>query len=137
MVARNLIEAMKGKGCKITPQRRLLIEILKTGGHKSAEEIFAEVKKEQPNISFGTVYRNLNVLKEIGLVKELDFKDGCSRYELAGKHHHHLVCLGCGKAIELNMCPLQQQVEEVAGNHDFKIAGHSFKIYGYCSMCRR
>ncbi|MBZ4687906.1 MAG: Fur family transcriptional regulator, ferric uptake regulator [Clostridia bacterium] len=136
MVAKHLLEIMKDKGCKITPQRRLIIEILENGSHKSADEIFNEVKKKQPNVSFGTVYRNLNILNDLGLVRELDFKDGCNRYELAGKHHHHLVCLGCGKAIELEMCPLQHKVEEAVNEHNFEIATHSFKIYGYCSRCR-
>ncbi|MBO8168259.1 MAG: transcriptional repressor [Thermoanaerobacteraceae bacterium] len=137
MAVQEILQVMKDKGCKITPQRRLLIEILHAGRHKTAEEIYNEVKEKQPNVAFGTVYRNLSILKELGLIRELDFKDGGSRFELAQHHHHHLVCLGCGNAIELDMCPLQQHVKKAVSEHDFQIAGHSFKIYGYCRACRK
>lgn len=135
MVFEHLLSDMKKRGCKITPQRRLILEIISNGGHESAEDIFAEIKKEQPNVAFGTVYRNLNILKDLGLIRELDFRDGRNRFELVEKHHHHLVCLGCGNAIELNICPMKDNIKEVINEHNFKISGHSFKVFGYCMAC--
>jgi Fe2+ or Zn2+ uptake regulation protein len=129
------IDIMKKRGCKITPQRKSILETLNNGGHKSAEDILCEIKSKQPNLSFGTIYRNLNILKNLKIIRELDFKDGCTRYELIKKPHHHFVCLKCGKVIEFDMCPLEKSIKKTANNHNFKITDHSFKIYGLCSEC--
>jgi len=132
-----LMQKLSLKGYKLTPQRRLILEILNRERHLSADEIFDRVKKSQPNVSFGTVYRNLNILTELGLINQLDFKDGRYRFEIHKAHHHHLVCLDCGIAIEMEVCPLSQLVGEIADSNNFKVKCHNFEVFGYCSKCQK
>ncbi|KUK11347.1 MAG: Ferric uptake regulator, Fur family [Clostridia bacterium 41_269] len=131
-----LIKEFKKKGYKLTPQRRLILEILSKEKHISAEEIFERIKQSQPNVSFGTVYRNLNILLELGLINQLDFKDGRTRFELNKSHHHHLICLDCGVAFEIQVCPFNSEIFRAADSQDFSIENHSFEIYGYCRNCK-
>jgi len=130
-----LIKEFKKKGYKLTPQRRLILEILSEEKHISAEEIFERIKFSQPNVSFGTVYRNLNILLELELIKQLDFKDGRTRFELNKSHHHHLICLSCGSAVEIQSCPFSSEVHKAAVSQNFSIKSHNFEVYGYCRNC--
>ena len=116
----SLIQQLTKEGFKVTPQRKLLLEILqKSEGHLSAEDIFEEIRASQPNVSFGTVYRNLGILCGLGVVTQLDFKDGRSRFEISSGHHHHLVCLDCGNAIDVPMCPFSKTISDTAIANNF------------------
>lgn len=137
MCLESLIQQLTKEGFKVTPQRKLLLEILhKKGGHLSAEDIFEEIRSSQPNVSFGTVYRNLGILCDLGVVTQLDFKDGRSRFEISSGHHHHLVCLDCGSAIDVPMCPFSKTISDTANANNFSIKHHNFEVYGYCEECR-
>jgi len=135
-----LIERLKKCGYRITPQRQEIFDCFKSGGsHYSAEEVHRKVRGSFPNISLDTVYRNLNTLKELGILEVLNFDDGRSRYELAreNRHHHHLICLKCGGSQELDFCPLRFIDSTLLREKDFQVERHSFEIYGYCSNCAR
>jgi Fur family ferric uptake transcriptional regulator len=133
----SLIQQLTKEGFKVTPQRKLLLEILqKSEGHLSAEDIFEEIRASQPNVSFGTVYRNLGILCDLGVVTQLYFKDGRSRFEISSGHHHHLVCLDCGNAIDVPMCPFSKTISDTAIANNFFIKHHNFEVYGYCGECR-
>ncbi|WP_243137568.1 Fur family transcriptional regulator [Desulfofundulus thermobenzoicus] len=133
---------LKGHGVRLTPQRqevlRILIEEARDEIHFSAEEIWQKVRLRYDSISFDTIYRTLHLLTRCGLASELDFADGCRRFEYAGKgHHHHLVCLKCGRAEELPFCPEECLARVRAERPGFKVAGHAFKVYGYCHRCQK
>lgn len=81
-----------------------------------------------------TVYRTLDLLSELGLVRRLDLGDG-SRYELAEDHHHHLICEDCGSVVEFELCPLDLRMLPEVGE-DFEVRSHSLEVYGRCSSCR-
>lgn len=131
------LAVLKSKGVKLTPQRQEVMRVLLNGAkHHSADEIYQEVKSVYPGVSFDTIYRTLHLLKEQGLVRELDFFDGCRRFEFNEYHHHHLVCLKCGKAEEISFCPVGCLDQVQAEHPDFRVAGHMFKIYGYCQSCQ-
>lgn len=138
VLKQNLIKKLKAVGLKITPQRQEILNILLREKHKSAEEIYKEISLKFPNISLDTVYRNLNKLKDLGLLINVHSSDNKQRYELCNKneHHHHLICLGCGKEEELDFCPLcfidQKEIE----NKNFTIKSHQFELFGYCSKCK-
>jgi len=133
-----IIRQLSEKGFKLTPQRKLLLEILfHSRGHLSAEEIFEEVKTTQPNVSFGTIYRNLSLLAEMGVINQLNFKDGRSRFELSQGHHHHLICLDCGNAIDVPECPFSKIFDDTASANKFLIKEHNFEVYGYCEGCNK
>lgn len=128
---------LSGKTLRSSKQRQSILDTFsQNASHLSAEEIYKIVKASQPNISLGTVYRNLEILTEIGTIIRLSFADGKSRYELASAgHHHHLVCIKCGEIENLAACPMVRDIEDFIENHDFKPLHHYFEIYGYCSKC--
>lgn len=131
-----LVRQLGAQGFKMTQQRQEILRLLtQKKGHWSAQEIHQAIGERFSGLSLDTVYRNLKYLCKMGILKELDFQDGRSRYEIRGSHHHHhLLCLGCGEAIELTLCPLHA-LEEAAQKEEFRITGHSLKVFGYCRAC--
>jgi len=144
MIPGELLKHLKRVGVRLTPQRQEILQVLweraQSGGQPvNAEEVMKRVRKRYPGVSLDTVYRTLATFTREGIVKELQFKDQSRRYELViqGEHHHHLVCLRCGKVREIAYCP-QDILERVREYYaDFKIEDHSFTIYGYCAGCRK
>lgn len=119
-------------------QRQAILDLLAASPeHMSAEEIYQQARKIQPNISLGTVYRNLDTLSEQGMIIRSSFADGKARYEMAGiEHHHHLICLQCGEIRDLEQCPMAPDLEAVLQEEDFQVVQHQFEIYGYCHQCQ-
>lgn len=129
---------LQASGCKITPQRSLILDILHhSESHvMTAEEIVDQARKKQPNISASTIYRNLGTLSELGLLKRLESMGAGWRYELSQGHHHHLVCLKCHNTVSIDFCPMSNDVKELAEKSGFEVADHSFEIKGYCTNCK-
>ncbi|MBO8128072.1 MAG: transcriptional repressor [Peptococcaceae bacterium] len=132
-------EKLKNKGFKLTPQRELIIQtLLQKDRPCTAQEVFSAVSAKHPNISFDTVYRNLNLLNELGIVNLINLKTRFSaRFEITGDHHHHLVCLGCGTAYPLPFCPFKNMADHLAEEMDFSVIDHAFEVYGYCKECQK
>lgn len=129
-------EKLTARGYKITPQRRIILDILGSSDrHLSADEIGVRVREYEPSISLATVYRNLSLLVDLQLVSRLDLHDGPVRYELNRGHNHHLVCRQCGSAIKLGVCPMQGEIQKIIEENGFKVAAHHFEITGYCKDC--
>jgi len=134
------IQQIRSNGYKITPQRQEILKVFL--GNKlplSAEEVHRKVVERCPNISLDTVYRNLIVLFDLGIISKLDFVlEGKGRYELnLGKHHHHLVCLKCGVTEAIDFCPFKSlDRERIEEEKNFEIKKHSFELFGYCELCR-
>lgn len=133
-----LISVLREKGYKITPQRRAVITALVNSDRfATAQQILDYVKKTNPDISLDTIYRNLTLLADLGIICEISTrgKDG-NIYELiTTKHHHHLVCLNCGKAECLDFCPISHEDLEQINQKQFTIISHSLEFYGYCANC--
>jgi len=119
-------------------QRQTILDLVAASPeHMSAEEIYQQARLSQPNISLGTVYRNLDTLSEQGLIIRSSFADGKARYEMAGlDHHHHLICLQCGEIRNLVQCPMAPSLEAALQEADFQAVQHQFEIYGYCRECQ-
>ncbi|AJA48215.1 ferric uptake regulation protein [Clostridium pasteurianum DSM 525 = ATCC 6013] len=134
---------LKEKGYKLTPQRRAVLDtIIKSEGqHLTAEEIYELVKVDCPEIGLATVYRTVLLLEELNVVCKLDLNDGCSRYELIHENenhqHHHLICINCGKVIEVEGDLLESLENTIEEKYVFKIKNHSVKFYGLCSDCNK
>lgn len=126
-------------GKRITPQRRLVIDILaQAGGHLDATDIFERGRREDTNLSLSTVYRTLTVLKETGVVRELHLDDEHHHYELDGKDGHlHLVCLSCGWVAEVDCQALTEMAQHLGEAHEFEIASAQIELSGYCADCRQ
>ncbi|PPK49614.1 Fur family ferric uptake transcriptional regulator [Clostridium algidicarnis DSM 15099] len=136
-----LKEDLKGRGYKLTPQRRAIVDTIidNEGSHLTVEEIYDEVKKICPEIGLATVYRTIVLLEELGIIYKLDLNDGCSRYELVHEdethRHHHLICNNCGKVIEVQGDLLESLEEKIEKGYKFKIKDHSVKFFGICEEC--
>lgn len=105
----------------------------------SASEIFARLQQDQVVIDLVTVYRTVNVLKELGLVLQLDlFQEGQSRYELkeGRKHHHHIQCQICGKIVDLLLCPLKKLTKLIEAQTQFVVDDHTLEFTGFCPQCQ-
>ncbi|WP_333783092.1 Fur family transcriptional regulator [Lutispora saccharofermentans] len=136
-----LKKKIKEKGFKFTPQRKSILDVIiaNEGKHLSAEEIYEMVKNNCPDIGLATVYRTMQILDEAGMVYKHNFDDGRSRYELyhdEDHQHHHLICINCGKVVEVEEDLLEQLEHEVESKYDFSIINHNLKFFGYCRECR-
>jgi Fe2+ or Zn2+ uptake regulation protein len=121
---------------RVTSQRSLIIDIIRQG-HFDADEIFRRAKEKEPRLSLSTVYRTLQKLKKLGLVEELHFDEGHHHYEAKpSTEHYHMVCLGCGKVIELRQ-PLSEVIKQSAEAEDFDIVETEVRVTGYCAKCRK
>jgi Fur family transcriptional regulator, ferric uptake regulator len=121
---------IRGGGYKATPQRLAVLAAVAAEQHQSLEGIRARC----PEVGMVTVYRTLDLLSGIGLVRRLDLGSG-RRYELAEDYHHHLVCERCGSVTEFERCPLDLHGLPNVGD-DFEVRAHSLEVYGTCSRCR-
>jgi len=131
-------QVLRGKGYRLTPQRMMVVEALHGADkHVSAEEIYAQVKARYPYANISTVYRTLDLLKELGLVTEIALGDGCVRFHPAEKgHHHHLVCQKCGKMIDLPESALAQLEAALYSMYQFKADLKHMAVFGLCSQCQ-
>jgi len=133
---------LKEKGYKLTPQRRAVLNIImeNPGKHLTTEEIYDLVKIQCPDIGLATVYRTLQILNEMDLILKINLDDGCSRYEYNthqdDHEHHHLICSGCGKILEVNDDLLDSIERQIEKDFDFVITDHKVKFFGLCSKCR-
>jgi Fur family peroxide stress response transcriptional regulator len=130
------IEALRNKGYKATPQRIAICRIaIHSREHPSAQSIYAEVKKVHPTVSLATVYKTLQVLRELNLIQELSFPTGQARFDSYMKPHVNLVCLQCGSIIDLDDLTTGDFVKRVAAATKFKPNGQRIDVYGICQKC--
>ena len=120
---------MRGGGYKATPQRTAVLRALAEQQHQSLEEI----RVRCPDVGLVTVYRTLDLLSELGIVRRLHLGDG-ARYELAEDHHHHMICESCGFISEFDQCPLDPG--RLTPEEGFEVRSHSVEVYGRCACCR-
>jgi len=133
-----IIEAFRNKGCKATPQRIAICRFaLRTRDHPNAQRIYSEVRALFPTISLATVYKTLQTLSELGLVRELDFPNGQARFDSYMKPHMNLVCTQCGRIQDVNDRAAGQIVERVASAAKFTATGQRLDVYGICQKCHK
>ena len=109
--------------------------LMSTKEHPTAEMIYRDVRKDFPNISLGTVYRNLLFLEEQGKINRLSFGENSERYDGNIGPHYHFICKKCGKVIDLNMMPLDH-INVIAGEKfDGEIETHNVCFRGVCAEC--
>lgn len=133
-------EILKKEGYKLTYQRKIILNTIieHHSEHLSCDDIFNIVRKKHLEIGIATIYRTLQLFEELKIVHRVNFDDGFSRYELirgTEDHHHHLVCLECGKVIEVKLDLLEALEKEIEKEEDFDIVDHNVQFYGYCNDC--
>ena len=129
------IDILVKNGYKYTGKRVDMLEFLKGNDrYLTAKEVLEGLKPNHPNLSFDTIYRNLSLFDELNILEttelsgEKHFRFSCSKHE----HHHHFICLDCGKTKEIGICPMENVLEELK---EFSVSGHKFEIYGHCNNC--
>jgi Fe2+ or Zn2+ uptake regulation protein len=133
----NLNKDSEIHGHSMTAQRRLLLELLRDAeGHIDAKELYRRASVRDEFISPATVYRSLNLFKELGLVDEMRLGKIRCYYEIKqSPEHQHLVCQGCGKVIEFQNHHFQKLIEAVRREHRFNITKAELYLEGYCPEC--
>ncbi|SDB35546.1 Fur family transcriptional regulator [Eubacterium oxidoreducens] len=104
--------------------------------HPTAEMIYQDLKKTMPNISLGTVYRNLNLLVERGDAIKLDFGDGIDRFDGFTSPHYHFICNKCNRLFDLKMKHLEHINSLASIEFDGEIEGHIIYFHGTCPDCK-
>lgn len=131
------LETLKSRGCRLTPQRRLIIEIIHdAGSHLTAEEIINHVQKRMPGVNKSTIYRTLELLEQYNCVIRSEKDDRFIYHHAEDGHHHHLVCTNCGATIECNedlFAPLEKRLAET---YRFKVEFQHMVIPGLCPSCQ-
>ncbi len=133
------LHLLRSKGFKLTPQRRAVIAaLLACAPFPTAQDIHRHVKETAPDVSLDTVYRNLTLLCRLGIVSQVSLPGhGGHVFEIvAGNHHHHLICLACGRAECIDYCPVVPHDLAQAKERGFTVVSHSLEFYGYCRTCR-
>ncbi len=126
------------KKTRMTKQRKAILNILKnTDIHPTADWIYEQVKKEIPNISLGTVYRNLNVLDEMGEIMVLDYGSSYSRYDGNPENHYHFKCENCGQVFDIDHEVIDNLNKKLDENTPFKVSHHRLEFYGLCPECQQ
>jgi Fur family ferric uptake transcriptional regulator len=129
---------LQAAGRRLTRQRAAVVQALGAlGCAVDAATLYRHARRYHPRLALATVYRTLHALVATGVVQALYFGDGRVRYELGGtRHHHHLVCTGCGRVDRLDTCPLPR-VDRLAAGRRFVVQEHRLDLFGRCARCRR
>ena len=135
----DLVRSLTERGYRLTPQRELLLTVLgESDKHLDAETLLKRVREVYPRVNKSVVYRNLDLLSELGLVSCMDFGQGRVEYEVhRHPHHHHLVCRRCGHMLEIRSDTFAQLQQQLLEDFGFSADMDHLAIFGVCRACRR
>lgn len=126
------------KTLKYSRQREELYRILSSvKTHPTADWLYSELRKVIPNVSLGTVYRNLNLLNEAGMIQKIEVGTPTDHFDANADNHYHFVCTKCEKVQDLDMPILSELDEQAKTCIDGTICGHSLLFYGVCHECQK
>ena len=136
---RPAIESVREHGHRLTPQRRLVLEILThSQDHLDAESIFLKAKQRDEHISLATVYRSLALLKEIGLIVEHSLGEDHAHFETAQPSpHYHFTCESCGRVIEFSAPEIDTILQQLCREKEIQISETHFFVTGKCRTCQQ
>ena len=120
------------KGMRMTDQRRVVARVLsQSHDHPDVEELYRRAAAVDPHISIATVYRTVRLLEEAGIIEKHDFRDGRSRYEEVGDHHHdHLIDMKTGQVVEFYDAEIERLKAAIAERLGFRLVDHRLELYG-------
>jgi Fe2+ or Zn2+ uptake regulation protein len=120
-----------------TIQRQMLLEAVAALNHPTASEVYAFIREQYPNISMGTVYRNLNLLAQKGELRILHIPDSPERFDLLTTQHYHMRCKKCGEIINIDTDYLAEIDEKISRATGVRIDHHQIFFLGVCKNCRK
>lgn len=131
-----LADRLRQAGQRVTSQRLVILGALQTDEHIGADDLLGRVERQLPAVNRSTVYRTLELFRDLGLVSETDLGGGVRQFELiAEDRHHHLICHGCGAISEFEdalVTPLRQALAE---QHAFSATVDHLAVFGWCADC--
>jgi Fur family ferric uptake transcriptional regulator len=137
--AREALNSLEAAGYRRGGARESVVELLgRQNCCLSAQDIHDQLRKARRSVGIASVYRALETLAELRLVKRVDAGDGIARYEPAtadGEHHHHLVCRDCGKVEAFSDSRLERAIDRVAGGLGYSVDEHEVVLVGACADC--
>lgn len=134
---RGLADRLRRVGQRVTPQRLVILGALRPGEHRSADEVFARVEPLLPGVNRSTVYRTLELFRDLGLVSMTDLGGGARQFELIDDLHHHLICHRCGAIMELDDALIDPLRDGIRARYGFVPAIDHLALFGFCAACAR
>ncbi len=133
-----LVERLRSAGYKITPPRLAVLEVIsQEGEHLNPNEILDRAQALRPGLGRATVYRTLEVLTQLCIVRPIYVGESGPMYIRAEGGHHHLVCSACGRIVDFDQCVAEEMAQELRERFDFEITSHLLEFYGLCAACRK
>jgi Fur family transcriptional regulator, peroxide stress response regulator len=131
------VDQLKSGGVRMTPQRYAILNyLMESINHPTADDIFRAISPSYPSLSVATVYNNLKVFVEAGLVRELTYGDDSSRFDADLTDHYHAICTSCGGMVDFEHPPVKEVEVAAAASTGFSVHGHRMEIYGVCPTCK-
>jgi Fur family transcriptional regulator, peroxide stress response regulator len=125
------------RGIAMTHQRQVLYDVMQgMSGHPSPEEIYARMRRKMPSISLATVYKNIHLFVESGVLREVSLHHGSQRVEMNVEEHHHLVCSKCKAIVDIDEKELGTlpKRKKLAGG--FLVERYAVDVIGLCTKCQ-
>ncbi|ALC81645.1 MULTISPECIES: Fur family transcriptional regulator [Bacillus] len=136
MNVQEALDLLKENGYKYTSKREDMLQLFaRSDKYLSAKDVLSDLSVDYPGLSFDTIYRNLSLYADLGILETTElsgeklFRFVCS----FSHHHHHFICLACGRTKEIDACPMDAVNENFKG---YEISGHKFEVYGTCPDCQ-
>jgi Fe2+ or Zn2+ uptake regulation protein len=127
------------QGYKLTRQRKAVVEIVAQAHTRlNAADVFTRAQRVCPDLGLTTVYRTLEILEQMGVIRRVHLDDGCEGFALApAEHGHHLICSRCQETIEFEDCNLNALLKRVSEQTGFAIEQHWLELVGLCPKCQK
>ena len=136
MEATDLLNALRARGLRMTPQRRAIVaEVLRAKGHISPTAIARRVQASMPGVNASSVYRTLSLLEEVGVLQHSHVESGAEYHRAEEAHHVHLTCRNCGRDDELSIAEAGRLRQLISRHHGFEADLTHFAITGLCADC--
>jgi Fur family ferric uptake transcriptional regulator len=128
---------LRARGYRLTPQRELVLAAVQELGHATPDEVLAHAQSRASSINASTIYRTLEVLEELGLVRHTHLSDRAPTYHsVAGHEHFHLKCRGCGAVTSIDVEVARDLTDRLEREHGFESDVGHLTVFGRCSSCR-
>lgn len=132
----NFLPLLKECNLKATPQRLAVLKALNKHTHPTMDELFEDIRIEYPTISLATVYKNVNALKEVGIITEVNAENGKTKYDIYTKPHVHVICKNCGDIQDLPYCDtIKSYQKSLENDKGFELS--SLKVAAYILNCEK
>jgi Fur family transcriptional regulator, ferric uptake regulator len=129
-------ERLRANGYRLTPQRELVLAAVEKLGHATPDEVYAEVRKHSQSVNLSTIYRTLELLNELGLIRHAHISDRAPTYHSATGHEHaHFVCRDCKKTISVGRDEMEEALGPLASQHGFHPDYGHLTVFGTCADC--